>query len=543
MNLCRTLARSFDDAGRRDRSGDRINNDTAATAATATATAAATAPSQACDTRTNTTYAKLLQCLTVEGVMEHQEAFQAIADANGGNRAAGLPGYGASVGYVAETLEAAGWEVSIDEFAYTFVGPSTLQQLTPVNMTYRTGAYTGTGYGDVTAAVTPVDLNLVNPAATTSGCEPADFAGFTAGNIALIQRGVCPFAVKALNAEAAGASAVIILNQGTPDRLDLIVGTLGGPAVVDIPVVGAGFAQGTALAQAGSTARVRVPEPEQRPQQNVIAELPGRNDSNVVMAGAHLDSVPAGPGINDNGSGSSALLEIAEQLSKLKPENTLRFAWWGAEESGLIGSTEYVTGLSQAEKDRIALYLNFDMVASPNYVFMVYDGDESSWKAPTGVPIPDGSIEIVGLFESLYTKLGQPYDDAQFSGRSDYDAFIRVGIPSGGLFTGAEVVKTAQQQEVWGGTAGEWYDPCYHQACDDIDNLSREALDVNTDVIGAAVLTYAHSTESVNGVVGKRVPGSFGLPVPAGPQLTVNLPGGGGLAPGHDHDHASDDVT
>ena len=124
------------------------------------------------------------------------------------------------------------------------------------------------------------------------------------------------------------------------------------------------------------------------------------------MAGAHLDSVQAGPGINDNGSGSASLLEIAQNMSKNKPQNTVRLAWWGAEEAGLIGSTEYVDGLSQAEKDRIALYLNFDMVASPNYIFMVYDGDESGFEAP--VVVPDGSVAIEDLFESYFTKVGQP---------------------------------------------------------------------------------------------------------------------------------------
>jgi Zn-dependent M28 family amino/carboxypeptidase len=176
------------------------------------------------------------------------------------------------------------------------------------------------------------------------------------------------------------------------------------------------------------------------------------------------------------------------------------------------------------------------MVASPNYIFMVYDGNESSWPAPAGVPIPDGSKQIESLFESLYTAKGVPYDDAQFSGRSDYQAFINNGIPAGGLFTGAEVVKTAKQAQIWGGTAGAAYDPCYHQACDTIDNLALDALDVNSDVVSAAVLTYAYSTESVNGVAGTRVPGSFSIPAPAGPQKTVNLPGGGGLAPDHDHE-------
>ena len=118
------------------------------------------------------------------------------------------------------------------------------------------------------------------------------------------------------------------------------------------------------------------------PTANVLAEKTGTNDDNVVMAGAHLDSVLAGPGINDNGSGSAAILEAAVQLAKLKPQNTLRFAWWGAEESGLVGSTNYVNGLSQAEKDRIALYLNFDMVGSPNYIFMTYDATSRASPPP-----------------------------------------------------------------------------------------------------------------------------------------------------------------
>ena len=523
---------------------------TAAAAALALApmgTATAAAPSLACDTRTNNTYDKLLQCLTFEGVMEHQEAFQAIADTNGGTRAAGTTGYTQSVEYVVETLEAAGWEVDLHEFDFTFVPPPLLEQLTPLQAVYASSVFTGTGYGEVVGKVIPVDIVTALPRdPVTSGCEDSDFAGLDFSgddDIALIQRGTCEFGVKARNAQEAGAEAVIIFNQGNTElRSGLVTGTLFGMNTqpLDIPVVGASYADGVALAQAGSTARVVVDEPEQRPQVNVIAELPGRNDSNVVMAGAHLDSVQAGPGINDNGSGSSALLEIAQQISKLKPENTLRFAWWGAEESGLLGSRAYVADLDQTELDRIALYLNFDMVASPNYIFMVYDGDESGWDAPAGVPIPEGSIQIEDVFESYYTKMGIPYDDAQFSGRSDYQAFILAGIPSGGLFTGAEVVKTAQQAAIWGGQAGAQYDPCYHLACDDLDNLSLYALDVNADAIATAVLTYAYSTETVNGVKGKKVPGGFTLPAPAGPEGTVNLSGGGGLSPDHDHAHEAD---
>jgi Zn-dependent M28 family amino/carboxypeptidase len=226
--------------------------------------------------------------------------------------------------------------------------------------------------------------------------------------------------------------------------------------------VGASFADGVALSQPGSTAFVEVVPPERRTDFNVIAELPGKNEDNVVMAGAHLDSVIEGPGIHDNGSGSAALLETALMMAKLKPENTVRFPWWAAEEIGLLGSTDYVEGLSQAERDRIALYLNYDMVGSPNYIFMVYDADESTFPAPEGVPIPEGSTAIEDLYESYYTLVGEPYDDTAFDGRSDYQAFIEAGIPSGGLFTGAEVPKTAEQAAIWGGTAGEQFDPCYH---------------------------------------------------------------------------------
>jgi Zn-dependent M28 family amino/carboxypeptidase len=151
---------------------------------------------------------------------------------------------------------------------------------------------------------------------------------------------------------------------------------------------------------------------------------------------------------------------------------------------------------------------------------MVYDADQSTFEAP--VAIPDGSVAIEDLYESYYTKIGEPYDDSAFDGRSDYQAFIEAGIPSGGLFTGAEEIKTAQQQAIWGGTTGAQFDPCYHLACDTFDNNSNHALDVNSDLVAYAELTFAFSTQSVNGVAGKQVPGSPSspLPPPAGPEGT-----------------------
>ena len=468
---------------------------------------AATAGDQACDNRVNNNFKKLLECVTLEGVREHQAEFQAIADANGGTRAAGTPGYEASVQYVVDRMTASGYNVTLNAFPFVFVPPALLQQFTPSVATYETGAFTGTGYGDVTAAVTAVDINLAPPRdPVTSGCEAADFAGFPVGNIALVQRGTCTFAVKAENAQAAGASAVIIFNQGnTPLREDLIIGTLA-PFNASIPVVGASFANGVALSQAGTTARIKVDPAQNITQYNVIAESKDGDPNNVVMAGGHLDSVQRGPGINDNGSGSAVLLEVAEQMAKVKPRNKVRFAWWGGEEAGLVGSTAYVNGLSQAQQDKITLYLNFDMVGSPNFVFFVYDGDDSDGVGAG--PGPAGSAQIEKTFERYFTMVGRPYKGTDFSGRSDYGPFIAVGIPSGGLFTGAEGIKTPAEAATWGGTAGQQYDPCYHLACDTYVNNNDVALDVNSDAVAYAVLQYAMNTEDINGVRGK---GNFQL--------------------------------
>jgi Zn-dependent M28 family amino/carboxypeptidase len=504
---------------------------------------AATAAAQTgggCEEGDNDTYEKLLECVTLEGVREHQAAFQKIADNSDdpvypGTRAAGTVGYERSVEYVSGALEDAGYKVTLDPVEITFNFPAVLRQLTPVEAEYETGVFTGSGSGEVQGQVFPIDISLATgvDAVSTSGCEAADFAPFDwsgPADIALVQRGTCFFGTKAFYAEQAGAEAVIIFNQGNaPDREELIVADATsvdepipgapGPVTHGIPVVGASFADGLALAEEGSTAYVNVLPAETRTDHNVIAELPGSNVDNVVMAGAHLDSVIEGPGVNDNGSGSAALLETALMMADVDPVNTLRFAWWAAEEQGLVGSADYVAGLTQEERDRIALYLNYDMVGSPNYVFMVYDSDQSTFEAP--VEIPEGSIAIEDLYESYYTAIGEPYDDTEFSGRSDYEAFILAGIPSGGLFTGAEVIKTEEQEAIWGGTAGEQFDPCYHLACDTYENNNDHALEVNSDAIAFAMLTFAYSTETVNGVPGKDVPGKpFELPEPAGPEGT-----------------------
>lgn len=447
--------------------------------------------------------------ITPQGVRAHQLDLQAIADANGGTRAAATPGYEASLDHIRGLVESAGYHVTVQPFEFPYfeeLSPAQLEQVAPVATVYPYADVAGfltmeySSAGAVTSTAEGVDLQLP-PAATanssTSGCEAEDFAGFTPGNIAIIQRGTCSFLLKAQNAEAAGASGVVIFNEGQADRTEAFSGTLGEPSV-SIPVVGAAFAVGEELAAEGVEARIVVDAiSELRSTENLIAETPGGRNDRVVVVGAHLDSVPEGPGINDNGSGSAALLEMALQLAKMGvvPVNQLRFAWWGAEEAGLHGSQAYVDSLSVRDIKNIAVNLNFDMIGSPNFVRFVYDGDGSA----TGTAGPNGSGNIERIFLDYFTGQGLPVEATAFDGRSDYGPFIAVGIPAGGLFTGAEDIKTAEQAAVYGGTAGVPYDPCYHQACDTYANNSDEALDQMSDAAAHALYTFAMSSSSVNG--------------------------------------------
>ncbi|WP_307873026.1 M28 family peptidase [Paractinoplanes ovalisporus] len=467
----------------------------------------------------------LAKAVTLAGVMRHLVAFQAIAKLNGNTRASGTPGFTRSADYVATLMRAAGYKVTRQPFSFNFCedDASSFAQTAPTPTTYVDqvdyDVMDCSGPGTATGAVVPVDLQLTTPNTSSSGCEAADFVG-VAGKIALVQRGTCNFGVKAANAEAAGAIGVIMMNQGntdTPDRQELFLGTLGDP--VGIPVIAVSYPQGVAFAgTAGLTVTITTDTvAEVRQTENVIAESRYGNADNVVMTGAHLDSVPAGPGINDNGTGSAGILETALQARNLKTKNKLRFAWWGAEEANLVGSTFYVNSLSEADHAKIKLYLNFDMIGSPNYTFGVYDGDDS---AATGAgPGPAGSAQIEQVFLKFFAARKQATAASDFTGRSDYGPFIGTGIPAGGLFTGAEVEKTADDVTKWGGIAGVAYDPCYHQACDSftperdgadkavyaqlrkkyklVGNVNTFALDTNADAVATAVATFAQDISSI----------------------------------------------
>ncbi len=467
----------------------------------------------------------LRNAVTVSGIMAHETALQAIATANPVDgvptRAAGTPGYEASVDYVADQLGAAGSEVTVQDFTYAQwreLSPSVFQRISPAPRTYVSGfeddylTMQYSGSGDVTAQLVPTNDILTRPAGSeftpggsTSGCEAGDYPASVAGNIALVQRGTCPFRQKADVAQAAGALAVVIYNEGnddpSDDRFGVVNGTLD-PPLDEIPVIGTSFAVGEELynqTQAGTvTVRVKTDTTVvTTATSNVLADTPGGRSDRVVVVGGHLDSVQEGPGINDNGSGISATLETALQMARLgiQPVNKVRFAFWGGEEDGLIGSQHYVDTLPKKALKSIMLNLNFDMVGSPNFVRFVYDGDGSAF----GTSGPSGSGRIESAFTDYFTAQGLATEPTEFDGRSDYDAFINAGIPAGGLFTGAEGIKTVEQALVYGGTAGVAYDPCYHALCDDITNLSSTALDQMSDAVAHATLLFAMTSSSVNG--------------------------------------------
>jgi peptidase M28-like protein/PA domain-containing protein len=452
----------------------------------------ATAPAGAPEEEGKWLADRLATVVTAEGVMRHLATFQRIANADdgaaGGSRAAGTPGHERSARYAATLLRAVGYDVTHQRFDFPY-RETTAERLTRLDggggnegrdVPVRVMRYSpNTPDGGIAAELAEV---------TGTGCADADYAGGdVAGRIALIARGACDFADKQRLAADAGAVAALIYNDA-PGRLS---GSLGEPGAAVIPTGGLTRADGRALAHAErATLRLELGERgEKRTTFNVIAETPGGDDENVVMAGGHLDSVAEGPGINDNASGAAGILETAlrlgaERLAGHDHRNTVRFALWSAEESGLLGSQHYVSHLTADEREDIALYLNFDMIGSPNPGIFVYDGEGG----------PPGSSRIERDISAFLRSRGATPRPTAFDGRSDYGPFVDAGIPAGGIFTGAEGVKSRAEARLWGGEAGAAYDPCYHESCDDTGNISRETLGTNARAIAHMVGTYASDT-------------------------------------------------
>ena len=511
----------------------------------ASATASAKAPTPAeCDARANDTPSKLLPCIQKDDLWNHMTQFQAIADANPGpdgmpSRNSGEPGYKASADYVAALMTAAGYNVTIQSYKFTYfayTATPTLKEVSPTLHDYgvvdewNPGQSTGTA----NAALQPAGGIIIPPTPTsssTSGCTMADFAGFVAGNIALIQRGGCNFGVKVLNAKAAGASGVIIFNEGNPGRMGVLAGSLvdaaGNPIVPTIPVAFTSFAIGSSLLtqyQQGAAPVMNIsiqaivnPNAD---DYNVIAESKGGDKNHVVVVDAHLDAI-YGAGMLDNASGSATILDIALKMKNVNPVNKLRFIWFGGEELGLLGSSFYVNNLSSNELSHIGYDLDADVTATPNYLIGVLDpaapdlfGRTVTSTFPNRVYKSSTIARDQGI--AYFDSIGFNHELLSPVG-TDAFSFNAVGIPASGLLTGQDCCKSQEEVNLFGGQLGNYEGniPSFDGGCVDnpfrwCDNLSNNDPNVLTfmsKAFATMVVQMAFDTKvmsSSNNVVYKK---------------------------------------
>jgi Zn-dependent M28 family amino/carboxypeptidase len=465
---------------------------------------------------------RLEQLVTVQGITDHQKALQNIADMNQGTRYTRTPGYTASAAYVKATLEKAGYNARYEMFnmpIWRETAPPVLQQVSPTSKTYVAGSAADDNSPSVdfiafehsptkslsNVKVVPTnDVVIPSPGGSTSGCEMSDFPAAVEGAVVLIQRGTCAFTQKLQNAVAAKAVGVILFNEGdTAGRRNALFRS--APPGYTLPAVLSSFAVGEELynaykANQNPTVNLATNGVDvETLYPNVVAETNGGDPNHVVLAGAHLDSVPAGPGVNDDGSGTAFQLELAEQLAKAgtPPRNKIRFLWFGGEEDGLVGSQYYAAHLSAADVAKADMMLDTDMIASPNFARLVYDGDGSTFGSEVSGPAGSGTVEKVLV--DYWTKHGMVSEPIPFDGRSDYVGFINRGIPAGGVFAGAEAPKTAAQVAKYGGVQGEQLDPCYHEPCDTYATVTGQPPASTMNVFPTNPALAQQQADSLNG--------------------------------------------
>jgi Zn-dependent M28 family amino/carboxypeptidase len=445
-------------------------------------------------------YANDLQAkVSLDGTMVHLQELQDIADANGGTRVAGSPGYDASVEYVAKALRDKGFDVQTPEFemAIFSVGKQSLSvngKPVEAHVIDFSGASPAEG---------ATGRFVVVSGDGAKGCEARDYNGLdVTGAVVMVDRGDCDLADKADVATERGAVALVVANDVEEK---VFSGVMDERDEIEIPVLSVNKPEGDRLrSETGTATVVAEASVEQVTTRNVIAQTKTGATDNVVMVGAHLDSVKEGPGINGNGTGVATVLETALQMGP-SPEvaNTVRFGFWGGEEQGLFGSIDYVNSLDVEALKDIALYLNFDMMASPNTCYFTSDANQSLPPDPEldfDQLIPEGSPGIERTLVDTIEKAGKTPQELPFDGRSDYDGFTRVGIPAGNFDTGYDSIKTPEQVKLWGGTADQQCDPNYHTAKDTIENINRDALALSGGVIGYVVGLYAQDEGGRNGV-------------------------------------------
>ena len=440
----------------------------------------------------------LARAVTVDAMFGHLRKFQEIADANGGNRAQGTPGYDASVDYVAGLLRDKGFDVETPEFERLGTVGGGSPSLTVSGRRFsveQASLLVPTPDGGLNAPT----LRPGKPA----GCAASDYKGVTVkGAISVVDDTGCSIVVKQNVALAEGAVGLLVVSTSRPSPAGLF--TSGYYGQLKVPV---GVIDKTADAALRRTTRpVRLVldnKAQMVKSRNLLAQTKTGSTDNVVVVGAHLDSIAGGPGINDNGSGVSAILETALQLGGSPAiNNAVRFAFWGAEETGLEGSTQYIRTLAPEQLDKLALYLNFDMLGSTNTGYFTYDGDQSA-QAGDPKPVPDGSAGVERTLAGFLNLQGVRPADMPLSANTDYSAFMNAGVPISGATTGSSQRKTEVQARLWGGKAGVAFDPNYHTRRDNIDNVDAHALSVMGPAVASAVGTYALSTDGPNGVPGR----------------------------------------
>lgn len=446
----------------------------------------------------------LAAAVDVDGMSVHLEKLQEIADANGGNRADGTPGYDASVEYVAQTLRDNGFHVETPEYTRLAITREGTQALTVAGRSYpvsQASLLFTTARGGLSAtAVRPKE---------PAGCVEADYGNVAVkGAIVVVNDADCSIVAKHDVAVARGAAGVLVVSVPGPDGSPVGLFETGYYRDLTVPVgVIADSAIDAALKKTRSPVKlVLETKAVEVTSRNVLAQTGTGDTRNVVMVGAHLDSVAEGPGINDNGTGVAAVLEIASELgADPQVANAVRFTFWGSSEVGLAGSTRYVHGLNRDELNDIALYLNFDTLGSPNAGFFTYDGDQSGQvnpDLPSG-DVPDGSEGIERTLAGYLNLAGKRPADMPLGFTTDYSPFLSAGVPIGGLTTGSTQKKTEVQERLWGGEEGVAFDPTYHSERDTVTGVNRAALQIMGSAAAFTVATYAQSVDGINGVPGR----------------------------------------
>jgi hypothetical protein len=513
--------------------------------------------SAACNARVNNTPTKLVACVQKDDLWQHMQNLWQIAQDNPGpdghaSRNSGEPGYRASVDYVANLMRQAGYDVTIQPYTFDYFAYQGVPQFienSPASHDYQLTVdwNPGRASGNATADVQTVGSTLIpSTGGSTSGCDPTDFNGFVAGRIALIQRGTCTFQQKVDNAQAAGASGVIIFNEGNdPTRTGLFNGSL--TTVPTIPVAFTTFAIGEDLynqyndavtnntALPNVTLNVQGIHDPNRVDWNVIADSKGGDPDHVLVVDAHLDAI-YGAGMLDNGSGSMTILDIAQQLKNVKPRNKLRFIWFGGEELGLNGSKFYVNNLTPSQLGQIRYDLDADVTATPNYSLGVLDpaavdffGRTVSTQFPDQVYAP--SLVARDQIVKYYDSIGKNHIFFSPIG-TDAQEFNLAGVPASGVLTGQDCCKTQQEVDLFGGFTGNYEGnvPSTDGGCVDnpfrwCDNLDNNDPNVLTFVSKAFAQSVAQMSDNTSAMwAGDRTHGKTKAKVRGrakGPRNTV----------------------